>query len=56
MDTKSPAVLLRFPSKAARSRIHAEAKARKWSLQTYITHLITTHPERIKRVNNEEGD
>lgn len=55
----SYSVLFRFETVAARSRIHAEAKARKWSLQTYITHLITTHQERqkpLKRVQDTDTD
>lgn len=55
MARNDPAYLLRFPSKALRTRLRAEAKARQWSLQTYIIHLVATHHERVKRTNNEEG-
>ncbi len=55
MARNDPAYLWRFPTRTLRTRLRAEAKARKWSLQTYLNHLITTHHERVKRVNTEEG-
>ena len=55
MARNDPAYLWRFPTRALRNRLKAEAKARQWSLQIYLTHLVATHPERVKRTNNEEG-
>lgn len=48
MARKDPAFVLRLPAVALRKRLHTEAKARKWSLNTYLLHLIGTHPERAK--------
>jgi predicted HicB family RNase H-like nuclease len=36
---------LRLPAKEY-ARLAKEAKARKWSLNTYLNHLVTTHQER----------
>ena len=47
MARKDPGYILRFPG-ALRKKLHVEAKARKWSLNTYLLHLVGTHPERAK--------
>ena len=36
---------LRLPAKVY-ARLAKEAKARKWSLNTYLNHLLNTHPDR----------
>lgn len=45
MARKDPAYLIRFPG-ALRKRLKGEATARKWSMNAYLLHLVTTHPER----------
>lgn len=45
---------LRLPI-AMTKLLRKEAKARRWSLNTYINYLVATHSERVPRTNNEEG-